>query len=75
MIGKSLNLQEKVTQFCRKFLSKILSDFDMIHYYYEYRIYYEYTGCPTQRLTTSDQILKIEKSHMAKSKPCFKILE
>ena len=42
MIGKSLNLQEKVAQFCRKFLSKILSDFDMIHYYYEYRIYYEY---------------------------------
>jgi hypothetical protein len=30
------------------------------------------TGCPTQRLTTSDQILKIEKSHMPKSKPCFK---
>ena len=42
MIGKSLNLQEKVKQFCGKFLSKILSDFDMIHYYYEYRIYYEY---------------------------------
>ena len=42
MIGKSLNLQEKVTQFCRKFFSKNLSDFDMIHYYYEYRIYYEY---------------------------------
>ena len=34
-----------------------------------------YTECPTQRLTTSDQILKIEKSHMAKSKPCFEILE
>ena len=25
----------------KRFL-KILSDFDMIHYYYEYRIYYEY---------------------------------
>ena len=34
-----------------------------------------YTGCPTQRLTSSDQILKIEKSHMSKSKPCFEILE
>ena len=33
------------------------------------------TGCPIDMLTTSDQILKIEKSHMPKSKPCFKILE
>ena len=33
------------------------------------------TGCPTQMLTSSDQILKIEKSHMPKSKPCFEILE
>ena len=34
-----------------------------------------YTGCPIDMLTTSDQILKIEKSHMPKSKPCFEILE
>ena len=34
-----------------------------------------YTGCPIDMLTTSDQILKIEKSHMSKSKPCFKIFE
>ena len=34
-----------------------------------------YTGCPTDMVTRSDQILKIEKSHMSKSKPCFKILE
>ena len=31
------------------------------------------TGCPIDMLTTSDQILKIEKSHMPKSKPCFEI--
>ena len=35
---------------------------------------YIYTGCPTDMLTTSDYILKIEKSHMSKSKPCFEIL-
>ena len=41
------------------------------------RIFFAFliTECPTQRLTTSDQILKIEKSHMAKSKPCFEIFE
>ena len=33
------------------------------------------TGCPIDMLTRSDQILKIEKSHMSKSKPCFEILE
>ena len=34
-----------------------------------------YTGCPIDMLTHSDQILKIEKSHMPISKPCFKILK
>ena len=34
-----------------------------------------YTGCPTDMVTRSDQILKIEKLHMTKSKPCFEILE
>ena len=43
--------------------------------YERYRYSHFNTGCPTDMVMPSDQILKIEKSHVSKSKPCFEILE